>query len=482
MKQQEAAVPPMSPHSTTSLPYGIDPALSSQPVVSSSTIPTTDWLVPYDMMMPMAHPSGDLLLEQSVPLESQQPLDLSYPGAYYVQHDVSEGSHNRQSSEQLTDALDNIVVTSHFSPSESLIQEDTSSSELSRQDTCSSGLENDLSITSQSSSEDEIFKSINTGDRPKNLAARRRRPHPANLVRTTSASQIPAASRSAKDSLAPSHVRRTSSTGNGLNVAGGRIQKPKASTGTRRSPLRTTFLGSQTDITLPNPLAAQSDKISQELPEVDTLFSQESHQGFDRLACSPTEYESSWPTSSPSDHNAPPLSACHTQLSFDEGSYATSPPITPFTQQPQYINQWAEMETPQSASANVTYFPSQSPPMQPQPDHGPIYLAPQPQQPINNFMNNVECFQAPHMFPQAFPGHHPAMFELSQHPHITRPSSSEVQHLFWAQPQEPPATLHISIAEFPPVQNFIPQKTNHNFAFLNQGPRDYEDHSKNPTK
>ena len=464
--KQDAAASPVSHDPTISVPNEMDPALGFQPGVTSSSIQTPGNLwAGFDLAMPTTHPSGELLLEQSTPIAYPQPPDLAYLEAVGLQHAVNEAVPHRNGSELSEVHSDTIVGNSHSSPSSStsLIREDTSSSDLSRQNSGSSGLETSLSITPQSSSEDEIFKRFDIGAQS-NLAMRRRR-HPValNSMRTTSASQFSLASLSTNENITPSHVHRISSTGNSLNVASGRVQKPKINSNTR-SPPRRTFLESSTCLRPNNPLTAHSDGNSQNLPEVDTSFGQEHHLGFGQFACSPTEYESSWPTSSPSDLNAPPLSACHTQVSFDDGSYATSPPITPFTQQPQYINHWAEMEIPQSAPAHVAHFPGHSPPMQPQPDQGAVFMTPQPQHPINGFMNGAECFRAPQLFPQAFPGHS-AMFDLSQQP-------------FWGQPQEPPATLQINIADFPPPPVQLKQRVNHNFAFHNQGPKDYEDQSK----
>ena len=467
---QEAAVSPISHDPTISAPNEMDPALSFQPVATPSSIQTPEDLwASFDMTMPTAHPSGELLLEQSTPIAYPQPSDIAYLEALASQHAVNEATPHRNSSERSEVPSDTIIVSSHpsHSPSTSLPREDTSSSDLSRQNSGSSGLNNSLSTTPQSSSEDELLKYFDIGVKS-NLAMRRRR-HPValNSMRTTSASQVSLASLSTDETIRPLHVRRISSTGNGLNVARGRIQKTQINSNAR-SPLRRTFFESSPNLCLHNPLTAHGSENSQNLPEVDTSFTQEHHQGFDQFACSPTEYESSWPTSSPSDLNAPPLSACHTQLSFDDGSYATSPPITPFTQQPQCMSQWAEMEIPQSAPANVAHFPSHSPPMQPQPDRGAVFMTPQPQHPINGFVNGAECFQAPQMFPQAFPGH-PAMFDLNQQP-------------FWGQSQEPAATLQINIAEFPPAPVQLKQRVNHSFAFHNQGPKDYEDQSKAQTK
>ena len=294
--------------------------------------------------------------------------------------------------------------------------------------------------------------------------AARRHMHPTALSssRTVSASLAGGQnSPSTQDRLLPHHVRRIRSVGN-CTTAAGRIQKPMAES-TFRSPLKTAL--------------RESKALDSLVSIVDRVGSQSSN-GYScsqNLISSPNEPDRFWQMSPPSEAEAPPLSATFTQRSFDEGSYANSPPITPFTAQPQLMGQWAEQKVAQSAPAHTTVFSGHSPLMQAQPGFNTTFHSPQPQHPINLFFDPAQGLP----MRQYLQSNVRAALHPEQQQVFRRPSSSDGQITFATKPQqEPPVSFQFSMVTYPPAPVSLPLRCNGNFTFQNFGVREFEESTK----
>ncbi|MGI4811926.1 MAG: hypothetical protein ACRYGG_01085, partial [Janthinobacterium lividum] len=223
-----------------------------------------------------------------------------------------------------------------------------------RRDSTTSELANNFNtiqlqkVSSQHTSDEEVFKTPIVPNI--NLAARRQRIGPAALVnsRTVSTSGAPNRSPSSKTtSVLPSAVRRIKSAGNSLNVFNSRVQK-STSSAAQRSPLAMSFR----DAGVMERINVYQDA------SMNAFHSQNGQQQHATCSSPENSINQNWATSPADSNNAPPLSASFTQNSYEENAW-TSPPITPFFQNP-YSNQMHGYEVPQSAPALITAFPNMS--------------------------------------------------------------------------------------------------------------------------
>ena len=397
---------------------------------------------------------GELLLEQSTTHDPRNPMSQSCPGSYFMPQPIKQ--------EVKTEDDGDTQLDSQPSPSSSATEQDASLDELSQHSTKSC---EPATVQALGTSPANVYKS--------SLAARRRQ-HPAALtsMRTVSASKMTAASPCATESLCPQSVRRIRSTGNSLNISRGRIQK-HATSSTQRSPLRTAFLESSA---LQYSISESHGTALESLGTAGSLH-QEHCVEFSQFPCDAPGYENGYITSSPSDLTVPPLSASHTQLSFDESSFPISSPVTPLTQQLQSMVHLTDSSMPQSAPPHMTTFPGQSPPFDPHISPCAAgYGAPHPQLSISGYMDEVNRFHNPQTLPSAYPDHAPGILDLDRQPQVSRPSSSGDQIMFPASRySEPSDGLHISFVDFPPAPVQIKPRGNQNFAFHNSSQKDMQE-------
>ena len=386
--------------------------------------------------------------------------------------------------------------SSHNSPAASVPHMSMTSEAFSRRGSVSSELLNNFNTIhiqrrpSQQTSDEEIFK---TPELPaQNLAARRKRQRPAALVamRTASACAPQINSPTGKDAPLPQSVRRIKSAGNSLNISKGRVSK-LAGSPAQRSPLNvSTFREASTLERFQANVGRMSERRGSlfsldQQPHSPMVDTQSQCMQQVQSTNSPTEYDNGWQMVSPSDSvSAPPLSASFTQKSFEDGSHATSPPITPFVPHATYMNQWCEETVPQSAPAHMTTFGNYSPPMPPQPITPSGYFLPPGHIPDNLFFPQSHTLP-PQIYAPVMGG--PAVYDFEsrhqQQPQIVRPCSSPGGHFtfFAMPPPQPPKELEVVMTTFPAPaknqgQNSLPKmRLPQQFTFQNSGPRDYED-------
>lgn len=333
-------------------------------------------------------------------------------------------------------------------------------------------------VQSQQTSDEEVFK---TPQIPQmNLAARRKR-RPAALgsagLRSQSCTGPQDSSPSAKTAtLGPAQlaqVRRIKSTGNSLNVIGGRVQKSGIASA-QRSPLNfSTFQEAEAmhhinAYAATSPSHSQSTSTNGQVPMTPHTPSAIEHP--------PVDWSKSLAHSSSN-----PNMFQHQQFhSSPYDNLVTSPPTTPYMHLPMYMNQPQHhlMAPPQSAPAHITHFPNFSPPFQPMPGTPNGYFPPQA------VSNEPFHFQAG---PQMIPVQKGPMFDFQpqldmygyQQPHIVNSSPPFVGHpgFYAIHPPQPTKELEVVMATFPkPADGNSPPKEPHRpreFTFQNSGPADF---------
>ena len=456
----------------------------------------TSWFLSNDSETKMfSHPDeiaadgSDVILHQSPNLTPAQ--------FHFVHHTPSNSSlstgddQNTVFSQSTVSLVQNPTVSYHVSPVESPrlspFVAASNHEAFSRRGSASSELANNFNTIhlqrapSQQTSDEEVFK---TPVIPvSNLAARRKKQRPAALIpmRTVSASLPPILSPSNKDVSSAQSVRRIKSTGNSLNVIGSRVQKSSMSS-TQRSPFNIASFNEaaalerlhNTAVPVPDRHDSMFSVPSQNCEAESSLMPDNLNLPIQHPQ-SPADYVNHWHQStSPSESlAAPPLSACFTQKSHDDGSHAASPPVTPYTLQPGYMNHWPHNTVPQSAPAHILSFPDFSSPVGTQPTT-PSFFAPQPQCPGPQFLNPGQNMQQQPMFSHASV---PSLYDLDHQPRISRSYSSGGQFNFFPAPPQPQKELEVVMTTFPPPAGGAAAqpkiKLPQNFTFQNSGPKDY---------
>ena len=331
---------------------------------------------------------------------------------------------------------------------------------------------------SQQTSDEEVFK---TPQIPQmNLAARRKR-RPAALgsvgMRSQSCTGPQDSSPSAKTAtLGPAQsaqVRRIKSTGNSLNVIGGRVQKSGIASA-QRSPLNfSTFQEAEAmhhinAFAASSPSHSQSTSTNGQVPMTPHTPSAIEHQSVDwsksllHSSSNPNMFQHQQFHSSPCDN------------------HVASPPRTPYMHLPMYMNQPQHhlMAPPQSAPAHITHFPNFSPPFQAMPGTPNGYFPPQA------VSHEPFHFQAG---PQMVPAQKAPMFDFQpqldlygyQQPQIVNSSPPFVGHpgFYAIHPPQPTKELEVVMTTFPkPADGHSPPKEPHRpkqFTFQNSGPADF---------
>ena len=332
-------------------------------------------------------------------------------------------------------------------------------------------------VQSQQTSDEEVFK---TPQIPQmNLAARRKR-RPAALGSVGMRSQSctgPQDSPSAKTAtLGPAQsaqVRRIKSTGNSLNVIGGRIQKSGIASA-QRSPLNfSTFQEAEAmhhinAYTASSPSHSQSTSTNGQVPMTPHTPSAIEHPQID------------WSKSLAHSSSNPNMFQQQQFHSSPYETHVTSPPTTPYMHLPMYMNQPQHhmMAPPQSAPAHITHFPNFSPSFQAMPGTPNGYFPPQavPNEPFH--------FQPG---PQMVPTQKAPVFDFQpqldmygyQQPHIVNNSPPFGAHpgFYAIHPPQPTKELEVVMATFPkPADGNSPPKEPHRpkqFTFQNSGPADF---------
>jgi hypothetical protein len=333
-------------------------------------------------------------------------------------------------------------------------------------------------IQSQQTSDEEVFKTPQIPHM--NLAARRKR-RPAALgsmgIRSQSCTGPQDSSPSVKTAtLGPAQsaqVRRIKSTGNSLNVIGGRVQKSGIASA-QRSPLNfSTFQEAEAmhhinAYAAPSPSHSHSTSTNGQVPMTPHTPSAIEHPAID------------WNRSlvhSSSNPNMFQHQQCH---SSPYDARVGSPPTTPYMHIPTYMNQPHHrlMAPPQSAPAHITHFPNFSPPFQAMPGTPNGYFPPQavPSEPFH--------FQAG---PQMIPTQKGPVFDFQpqldmygyQQPHIVNSSPPFGGHpgFYAIHPPQPTKELEVVMTIFPkPADGHSPPKEPHRpkqFTFQNSGPADF---------
>lgn len=316
-----------------------------------------------------------------------------------------------------------------------------------------------MGFPSQQIADDEHSFDSPIPSQESNLATRReQRPAALNFMRAVSVTAAQASPLTARDEAIPIQLRRIKSTGNSLNIATGRIQKPGTNSA-QRSPLRTLFLQSGLDCSEPHD---NSHSTCAENQAHTTSLSIDLHEDGAHYG-STLRFDNGLGDHSPSNWTAPPLSAT---LRSDE----SSPPITPLPNQ-HFISTWQDQSIPQSAPAHVTAFPNHSPPMMAFDHQAGHCLAPQPQYPFNSFVNPVHGPSLNGMFPSM----NGAVYEMDHQPQISRPASLGAQITFPAAPsQADPLKIEFSIQTLDGSHHLIPQR-GHCYSFQNSSAKDFEE-------
>ena len=465
----------------------------------------TSWLMDPEIGHRIMSPP-DIKSEPSLLLE--QSADLTPGQVHFMHHRPSNSSlyttdstgtgdeHGTTFSHSTASLVHNPQVSYVVSPAESprltpfahaALHGNVTAENFSRRGSTSSELANNFNgihlqrVSSQQTSEDEVFKTPLMPPSSLNLAARRKRQRPPALVpQRTASANIPPLSSPGLDIGVPQSVRRVKSSNNSLNVIGSRVSKSGVSSA-QRSPLNIASFGEAAALERLRSTVVQASNQNEAAPQlnIDPNYGDAEPtsmpDNFDLpiQTQSPTDYMSHWhhQTTSPADSLiAPPLSASFTQKSYDEGSLRNSPPVTPFTLQNPYMNQFA---VPQSAPAHILSFPEFSSPAGTQPTTPSHFYAPQPQYPGAPFLVPGQGVHQP-MFSH---GSVPNLYDVEHHqPRISRSYSSSGQFNFFAAPPPPPQKeLEVVMTEFPrpPGQKGPLLKLPQNFTFQNSGPKDY---------
>ena len=356
---------------------------------------------------------------------------------------------------------------------------------FSRRGSDSSELAKDLNTiqlqrvqSQQTSDEEVVFK---TPPIPQlSLAARRKRPRPAALgtmgMRShscTGPQNLSPVMKTAPLGVSNS-VRRIKSTGNNLNVIGGRVQKSVAPP--QRSPLSfQTFHEAMT-----------FDEL-QSGPPTNSSFVQPNSGPTPVTPQSPVSNEHSvagWTKPLVHSNSNPNILPTQNQQINPFESHAKSSPHTPFTQgagfMPHYQAQAQYMAPPQSAPAHMVSFPNVSPPFQAMPVTPSGYFPNQPQLPESYFYYPTEPQMPQQQVPPSFDYHpQPGMYNF-QHPHIIHDSPPLRGHghaHFYPNPPPPQKELEVVMTTFPkPEDSHAPPKEPYRpkqFTFQNSGPDDF---------
>ncbi|MCJ1401128.1 hypothetical protein MMC11_004340 [Xylographa trunciseda] len=355
---------------------------------------------------------------------------------------------------------------------------------ISRRGSGSSDLADDFDtihlqkVQSQQTSDEEVFK---TPEIPQlSLAARRkRRPVALGPIsnRTVSCTSPPGTSPIIKTAILgqATSVRRIKSTGNSLNVIGGRIQKSGVASA-QRSPLNfATFQEAEAmnhinRVAASSPSNSQANSVNGHIPMTPHTPPAVGHLTLD------------WNKPLMHSSSNPNMIQFQQHPSSPKEEYVHSPPATPYLHLPAYINHSQQhlVAPPQSAPAHLASFPHLSPPYHAMPGTPSSYFPPQgvPSEPY-------QYQAAPQMVPvhgypvyEYQPQTQPPMYGYEQ-PHIINYSPPLGGHpMFYAmQPPQPQKELEVVMAEFPkpmeanspPKEPFRPKQ----FTFQNSGPGDY---------
>ena len=333
-------------------------------------------------------------------------------------------------------------------------------------------------VQSQQTSDEEVFK---TPKIPQlSLAARRKR-RPVALgpisQRSVSCTSPPGTSPVVTTAILgqTSSVRRIKSTGNSLNVIGGRIQKSGVASA-QRSPLNFATFQEADAMNHINRIAASS-------PSTSKANSANGHIPMTPHT-PPTVGQPLMEWNKPLVHSSsnPNMIQFQQHPSSPREEYVHSPPATPYLHLPAYIthNQHHLVAPPQSAPAHLASFPHLSPPYHAMPGTPSSYFPPQglPSEPFQY-----------HAAPQMVPVHGHPVFEYqpqAQPPmygyeqlHIINYSPPLGGHpMFYAmQPPQPQKELEVVMAEFPKPTDVNPASKEpfrpKQFTFQNSGPGDY---------
>ncbi|KAI4156296.1 MAG: hypothetical protein LQ340_000386 [Diploschistes diacapsis] len=423
------------------------------------------WSPPHETEIPIALETRELLLEQSTSLAFQESRRQSNHEHAIAKPDqaVIEDIRFGDSPTQVLKEFPSSYSSSQTSPM-SVTASHRFQFGLETRDFVNAELSDnmgDFRIFSPPSNSDNVL--------PPSALKRRRRPAPLTTSRAFSTSMTSAVSSSPKESLCSLSVRRIKSDGNCLGVSSGRIRKSSPNS-TQKSPRRSNFLERSSKSPLRQNFL-ESSFLANAMPETRDDTDSLNFPGAQPLA---NELAFGWPTSSPSEVTAPPLSASHTQLSFEDKSYATSPPIPPFLPPRPSFGSWSEQGAPQSAPAYVTAFSNHSPHINPQSDQSVFLFTPQPQHAINSFLSQNACLPGSQAIPDAS-----GMFDIERHLHAIRPLSSGACHSFSARDKcEAPVPLKIEQVHFGKIPHLIPQRTNGNFSFQNHTAKEFAELTK----
>ncbi|MCJ1418536.1 hypothetical protein MMC32_004884 [Xylographa parallela] len=333
-------------------------------------------------------------------------------------------------------------------------------------------------VQSQQTSDEEVFK---TPKIPQlSLAARRkRRPVALGPVsnRSVSCTSPPGTSPIVTTAILgqTSSVRRIKSTGNSLNVIGGRIQK-SGITSAQRSPLNFATFQEADAMNHINRIAASSPSNSQ-TNSANGHIPMTPHTP-------PAVGEPLMDWNKPLVHSSsnPNMIQFQQHPSSPRDEYVHSPPATPYLHLPAYIthNQQQSVAPPQSAPAHLASFPHLSPPYHAMPGTPSSYFPPQGVLP-EPYQYQVAPQMVPaHGYPvyEFQPQNQPLMYGYEP-PQIINYSPPLGRHpMFYAmQAPRPQKELEVVMAEFPkpmdanpvPKEPFRPKQ----FTFQNSGPGDY---------
>ncbi|MCJ1475928.1 hypothetical protein MMC13_004592 [Lambiella insularis] len=329
---------------------------------------------------------------------------------------------------------------------------------------------------SQQSSDEEVFK---TPKIPQMSIAARRKKRPVALgplsTRSFSCTSPPNSSSGSKTVTAglPLSVRRIKSTGNSLNVIGGRIQKSGVSSA-QRSPLNLSTFQEADALNHINGFATSSPSCSQATSTNGQVpITPHTPLASERL---PVEWNKSL-THSTSIPNM--VHYQHHPFSPPQ-EYGASPPATPYLQLPAYMqyNQQHMVAPPQSAPAHLASFPHMSPPYQAMPGTPSGYFPPHVVSP-----ESYQYQPGPQIMPaQSLPvyDYQPQQcawgYEQPQIINCSPPLGGHPAFYALHAPQ-PQKELEVVMAEFPkpsdanspPKEPYRPKQ----YTFQNLGPDDY---------
>ncbi|MCJ1284783.1 hypothetical protein MMC26_004119 [Xylographa opegraphella] len=333
-------------------------------------------------------------------------------------------------------------------------------------------------VQSQQTSDEEVFK---TPKIPQlSLAARRKR-HPVALGpisnRSVSCTSPPGTSPIVTTAILgqTSSVRRIKSTGNSLNVIGGRVQKSGVASA-QRSPLNLATFQEADAMNQINRIAASSPSNSQ------------ANSASGRIPMTPHTPPAIGQPSM--EWNRPLVHSCSNpnmiQLQQHPLSpreeYVHSPPVTPYLHLPSYIthNQQHLVAPPQSAPAHLASFPHVSPPYHAMPGTPSSYFPPQGVSPEPYQYQAAPPMVAAPAYPiyEYQPQTQPPMYGYEQPRIINYSPPLGGYPMFYAMPPpQPQKELEVVMAEFPKPMDANPASKEpfrpKQFTFQNSGPGDY---------